>query len=331
MIRRTVYIETDSVNPYHNLALEETLLSQVKPGMCILYLWRNRHTVVIGRNQNSWKECRVGELERSGGHLARRLSGGGAVYHDLGNLNFTFLAAQEDYQVDRQLEVVKRAVESFGMRVEKTGRNDLTVKGRKFSGNAFYESEGNCYHHGTILISANENNLSRYLNVDPEKLKSKGVESVKSRVCNLQDFCPDLTVESMKKSLVREFASVYGVSPEFMTERDLPQDSLMKCQERYNSWKWRYGRKIPFTHRFHQRFQWGDFDLQMQVEGGVIQSAGIFSDGLDSEFYALSEFFPGMRYGRIEILQTMDDGLRKLGFSEEVGIDILRLLESALN
>ena len=190
MINRLIWLETDNTYPYRNLAMEEYMTAHVPDGTCILFLWQNRHTVVIGKNQNCWKECRVNFLEEEGGYLVRRLSGGGAVFHDLGNLNFTFIVRKPDYDVDRQLQVILEAVRMLGIQAEKTGRNDITVEGRKFSGNAFYQSGDCCYHHGTLLIHADKDNMSRYLNVPREKLASKGVSSVKSRVANLDEFCP---------------------------------------------------------------------------------------------------------------------------------------------
>ena len=153
MIERIYLDEAGNTLPYGNLAREACLLEAVGVGECILYLWQNQRTVVIGRNQNAWKECRMEQLEADGGHLVRRLSGGGAVYHDLGNLNFTFLVREEDYDVSRQLEVLVGAVNRLGIHAEKTGRNDVTVDGRKISGNAFYRADGHCYHHGTIPVS----------------------------------------------------------------------------------------------------------------------------------------------------------------------------------
>ena len=201
MIHTLTTYESTTTDPYENLAVEEYLTFHVKPGECILYLWQNAHTVVIGRNQNCWKECRVSELEADGGHLVRRLSGGGAVYHDLGNLNFTFCMRKEDADVSRQLQVIIEAVGSFGLTAEKTGRNDVAINGQKFSGNAFYEQEQHCYHHGTLMMNVNKEMLSKYLTVSKEKLQSKGVDSVKSRVTNLVDYIPDLTLEALKKAL----------------------------------------------------------------------------------------------------------------------------------
>ncbi|MBP9987982.1 MAG: lipoate--protein ligase, partial [Ruminococcus sp.] len=145
-------IETFDTNPYHNLALEEALLKSVKPEECILYLWQNRQTVVIGRNQNALAECKVQKLEADGGFLARRLSGGGAVFHDLGNLNFTFLACADWFSKEIQTDIIIDAIRSLGIDAEKNGRNDLTVNGQKFSGHAYYKTKDKCYHHGTIML-----------------------------------------------------------------------------------------------------------------------------------------------------------------------------------
>ncbi|WP_205124845.1 lipoate--protein ligase family protein, partial [Akkermansia muciniphila] len=180
------FVAAPGTDPVENLALEAALLEQVLEGECILYLWQNQCTLVIGRNQNCQRECRLQLLEGDGGTLVRRLSGGGAVYHDLGNLNFTFLAREPVFHVAKQLSVILQAVQSLGINAQVSGRNDLTIEGRKFSGNAFYQMGERRYHHGTILVDVDGAKLKRYLNVSPEKLRSKGVQSVQSRVCCLR-------------------------------------------------------------------------------------------------------------------------------------------------
>ena len=206
MVTKLTYIESDQVNPYKNLAVEEYLLLHCEDKECILYLWQNQNTVVIGRNQNAWKECKVTKLEEENGHLARRLSGGGAVYHDLGNLNFTFLVNKDEYSLEKQLQVIINAMGRLGLKAEKSGRNDILIDGKKFSGNAFYEQEKHCYHHGTIMVDVNKEILSRYLTVSKDKLKSKGVDSVKSRVTNLVEAGKIKDVEVYSDALNIELA-----------------------------------------------------------------------------------------------------------------------------
>lgn len=283
MIDRLEWIDTDNTYPYRNLAMEEYMTYHVPSGTCILFLWQNRHTVVIGKNQNCWRECRVNFLEEEDGYLVRRLSGGGAVFHDLGNLNFTFIVRKPDYDVSKQLDVILEAVRSLGIKAEKTGRNDITVEGRKFSGNAFYRAGEFCYHHGTLLLNADKENMSRYLNVSKEKLASKGVASVKSRVANLCEFQPDLTVGKMKQALVKAFSAVYGLTPVQMGEDSLPAPEIEALTEKFSSWSWKYGRKIPFEYEMERRFPWGGIQMQFHVDEGKIQEANVFSDAMDQE------------------------------------------------
>lgn len=321
------YIISDSTNPYQNIALEEYLLTHTEPEECILYLWQNRKTVVIGYNQNAWKECRVEALEADGGFLARRLSGGGAVFHDLGNLNFTFLTRKKNYSVERQTEVILRAVRSFGIGAVRTGRNDLAVDGGKFSGNAFYQTGDFCYHHGTILICADKNEMSRYLNVSREKLQSKGVDSVKSRVVNLTQYEPELTVEQMQTALLEAFAEVYeGILTPIMPE-ELPQEELREGEQRFSSWEWLYGRKIPFNFEVMRRFDWGEALLRLDISEGMIRNAAIWTDALDTELPRLAEeALKGCRYRDAEIGRALA-GIGRNAEQEKMLADIRECLK----
>ena len=279
MINKIAYIETDQTIPYHNLALEEQLLKNVEVGQCILYLWQNKQTVVIGHNQNAWKECQVSKLLEDGGYLVR-LSGGGAVFHDMGNLNFTFLVRKEDYDLNKQLDVILKAVQKLGLHAEKSGRNDILVDGKKFSGNAYFETEGHCYHHGTIMVNVNLPELSKYLSVSKDKLVSKGVDSVQSRVMNLSQANPDITIEKLKGALQEAFSEVYKCKLEILDESLLDQPVIEERANYFSSWDTIFGKKITFQHEIERRFEWGNMQLQMEISKGMIQELNVFSDAL---------------------------------------------------
>lgn len=284
-------VKTDCTDPYKNLALEEHLLLNVGEDV-ILYLWQNRHTVVIGRNQNPWAECRTSLLEEEGGHLARRLSGGGAVYHDLGNLNFTFLCKDEHYDLQKQLSVIQEACRLCGIDATFSGRNDLLADGRKFSGNAFYHSKGFSYHHGTLLIDTDMNRLGRYLSPPKAKLESKGVTSVRSRVVNLKELSPTLTCEKMKEYMTRAFEAVYGQKALLLP---VPEEAiLLPMAEKYASADWLYGRPIPFNCTIQSQFTWGHLQVLIEVNGGVIENVQVYTDAMD---FALAEQLHGALIG----------------------------------
>jgi lipoate-protein ligase A len=322
------YLLSEQTNPYRNLALEEYVLWNVQPDECILYLWQNRHTVVIGVNQNPWKEAHVKALEEDGGFLARRMSGGGAVFHDLGNLNFTFLVRAENYDLERQLEVIIRAVAGFGVHAERSGRNDILTDGKKFSGNAFFSARGHCYHHGTILLDVDLSNLSRYLHVSPAKLQSKGVESVRSRVINLKALAPGITLEALQEALIASFGQVYGATPTpFPPSRQNP-DAVAEYTAKYASREWRLGRRLPFTAEYHHRFSWGDLTLQFCVEHGLIQAAAAYSDGMETGFIkAIGGTLEGLPFSSSGISRKLTQLAATEPVSAPILSDILHFLQ----
>ena len=277
MITNLQYYMASGMDPYANLATEKHLLEHVSPGCCILYLWQNENTVVIGRNQNPWAECRLSLLAQEGGKLARRLSGGGAVFHDKGNLNFTFLVNAEDYDLNKQLSVIQTACGYAGIATERSGRNDVLADGAKFSGNAFYQSQGKAYHHGTLLIDVDMEKLGRYLSPSKAKLQSKGVSSVRSRVVNLNTLCPDLDCDTMKAHMLRAFQHIYGLSA---TAAPIPP-SLPEETAHMGSWDWLYGKKLPMSFECEGRFPWGGVQLQLQCEAGRVTAAKVYSDSMD--------------------------------------------------
>lgn len=197
------YICSENTSPYYNLALERSLFDFVDEDTVILYLWQNSHTIVIGKNQNAYAECKVDEFINDGGNLARRPSGGGAVYHDLGNLNFSIICKESIAKEHTYQRIVKEALSFFGIVSEFNGRNDLTVDDKKFSGNAFYVKDDVLCQHGTILINSDFKELSKYLTPDISKLERNHVKSVESRVVNLSEISDQITVESMKEAMIK--------------------------------------------------------------------------------------------------------------------------------
>mgnify|MGYP002545280878 FL=1 len=315
MIEQTYYYIQKGTEPSQNLALERYLLETVPEHTCILYLWQNQHTVVIGRNQNCWQECKLQQLADDGGVMVRRLSGGGAVYHDLGNLNFTFLIGKEDYDVAKQLDVILQALQQLGIQAEKSGRNDLTANGRKFSGNAFYESGNRCYHHGTLMVQVDREMLGKYLQVSASKLASKGVSSVQSRVVNLAELKEGLTIAQLQQALVDAMQLVYGKQAQPYPEQWLDQKQIAAYQAEFISDAWRFGQRLPFTWETEHRFGWGNFHLQCAANYGKIEQAIIYSDAMDANLIGqLAEQLQGCDFSS----KAMAERLQQLGERTEV-------------
>ena len=281
MIRKIFIYNAQGTDPHENLAAEKVLMDALQPGEAMLYLWQNLNTVVIGKNQNAWLECRTSLLADEGGKLARRLSGGGAVFHDLGNLNFTFLLCKEDYDLDRQVTVIQKACALAGIAAEKSGRNDLLADGRKFSGNAFYQDKVHAYHHGTLMVDVDKDKLGRYLSPPKAKLQAKGVASVRSRVVNLRELAPTLTIEAMRAFMTQACQEVYGLWAEAFCLTDAMEQEIRELKEVYSSWDYLYGSPLSFTFSCEEKFDWGYIGLQLDAKGGQILDVQINTDAKD--------------------------------------------------
>jgi lipoate-protein ligase A len=314
-------VRSASFDPWFNLSFEEHLLKNAREGEVTLFLWQNDNTVVIGRNQNPWRECRFTELEKDGGKLARRLSGGGAVYHDRGNLNFTFVAKENLFEISRHLEVIIGAVKLHGIKAEFSGRNDILAEGRKFSGNAFCSDGGNCYHHGTLLVSSDMKKLGKYLQVSKEKIASKGIESVEARVANLSSLEPSIDVDGLISSLEKSFETVYGGRITERATADKELAAMDKLYEKYSSWDWRYGETPNFEINLYNRFRWGDLDINLNLKEGSICEAAVFSDSIDSGLIqSVRENLTGLKFTKQAMLEKLDHlkGANRTGEIEEI-------------
>ena len=267
-MKNNYFIQTYTWNPWRNLAVEKYLADRVGEGDVVLYLWQNDHTVVIGRNQNAVRECRAQLLEEEGGFLARRTTGGGAVYQDLGNLCFTFIASPERYDLEKQLKVIQAACRKFGIETKFSGRNDvITEDGFKFSGNAFSKTSRCSIQHGTLMIDVDISRLGRYLTPSKEKMKAKGVKSVQSRVCNLKELNPEVTPDAL-----------------------------------YSSWEWRYGKSPECESSYAHRFDWGEVEIWLKLHAMRISEIKIYSDALDTELPGkLERVLLGKRYDMTDL------------------------------
>ncbi|WP_374073953.1 lipoate--protein ligase [Bdellovibrio bacteriovorus] len=278
---------SDSFNPHLNLATEEWIFHNLDPSQQVLFLWRNEETVVIGRNQNPWSECNLAQMKNDKVHLARRTTGGGAVFHDLGNTNFTFLSPKESYKRDNNVQVIFDALKNFGITGEASGRNDLLIPfhdgPRKFSGSAYREKKDRAFHHGTLLLHTDLTRLGNYLTPNPKKLQAKGKESVRARVANLNEVSANIKHDQIVETMVASFEKFYGAKAEIesLTMESLKLIPELKAQyDSLSSWEWLYGNTLEFNHKMDEYLSLGFFDFQFQVEDGVIKELKIFTDCL---------------------------------------------------
>lgn len=266
---------------WDNLARDEWFLDHLRPEDWILYFYVNENAVIIGKNQNPWRECNLSAMERDGVQLVRRITGGGAVFHDRGNLNFSFITGADRYDLEAQHEIILQAVRSFGIPCEFSGRNDLLADGKKFSGNAFISRGQLRQHHGTLLIAADLGRLQQYLNPDPLKLQAKGVTSVRARVTNLSDLAPDVTPAAMEAAVRRAAAAVMGPLTELIPTAAMEAD-LLPYREKQASWQWRLGKTPAFDLELSTRFPWGGVELLFSLKHVTVESVCVFSDAMDT-------------------------------------------------
>ena len=291
-MQRLQILISNQYNPFLNRAVEEYLTEHQEEYTVTMYLWKNQRTVVIGYNQNPYSECNVKLLLDEGGRLMRRGTGGGAVYHDLGNINFSFIADKRLYDVKKQLSVIQDALLVYGLEAEISGRNDLTCQGRKFSGNAFAKGQRNNLHHGTILIKTDGAMMQRYLIVDKAKLMKNGVKSVASRVVNLSELVPELTSENIKQPLIESFEKVYGGKAEVLDfDTFINNKEVQTIMSEISSKNFLFGRWEQFKTTKKDRFAWGGIEIALKIDEAkaIITEAQIASDCLEYETIGKAE------------------------------------------
>jgi len=295
--KKVLFFLTTNTDPYKNIAFEYRLLKACPSDTIAVFLWQNDHSIIIGQNQNVMTEVNVKEFLADGGKIVRRMTGGGAVYHDLKNLNFSFVAPKRFYDLTKNFEVIKLALKDFDIDADVSGRNDLLVDGKKISGNAFKKEKENNLHHGTLLIDTDVQKMQKYLNVSRDKLASKGVKSVSSRVLNLISVRPTLTIDALIKSIKNALPKVFGVPVLDGQPHDLLWDGESETEQKLRSAEWTYGKVVDDDYiTFKHRFSWGGVEVSFkttQVDGKkIVKDLILFSDSLNTDIatFAMTNF-----------------------------------------
>ena len=274
-----LFIYNESTDPYFNLAAEEFLVQQLREE--VFMLWRNHNTIVIGRNQNTLSEIHYDYVQEHDISVVRRMSGGGAVFHDMGNVNFTFIVNSRDdfnnYQ--RFTEPVIGFLNSFGVGASLTGRNDLVIGEQKISGNAQYMYQDRMLHHGTLLYSAEQSRLAEALKVSPEKIQSKGIQSVRSRVTNIASHMKN---PPTPEDFIRAFAD-YMVKNipdcQYYNLKNHEAEIRRLRDEKYATWEWNFGYSPKYEFKRRERFPFGTVEIHMDIAGqSEIKSVKLFGD-----------------------------------------------------
>ncbi len=301
---------TDSFDPAFNLAAEEYLFEKADSLNEYMMIWRNMPTVVVGKYQNTIEEIDQKYIEDNNIKVVRRLSGGGAVFHDLGNINYTIIRdwdKNEHIDFTPFMEMVAGMLNSAGINAHITGRNDLTVENRKISGNSQYIKNGRVMHHGTLLFNSDIEAAARALSPPDYKIQSKGIASIESRIANIKSFLgKDITVDEFQQNMTEYFAQIHDYNVRHFSQKEETGICAIK-KSRYDKWEWNYGYSPAYKkYRSHYIPGCGNFIVKMNVEGGIIRDFFLEGDFFGSrDMKGLYHMIEGCRPEKDEILNII--------------------------
>ncbi|SEO70246.1 lipoate-protein ligase [Amphibacillus marinus] len=300
------FIDNQGVtDPSINIAIEEYILENFGEEDSFLLFYINRPSIIVGRNQNTIEEINTKYVDEQGIKVVRRLSGGGAVYHDEGNLNFSFITKDDGnsfHNFAKFTDPVVEALQALGVPAELSGRNDLLANGRKISGNAQFTKRGRMFSHGTLMFNSEIEHVVASLNVSSEKIKSKGIKSIRSRVANIKEFLEqDLSMDEFKKHLLKHLFHVDNLEqvPRYqLTDQDWANIHEI-AQKRYQNWDWNYGKSPKFDIQKSHKFPAGLVDVRLDVSKGLITNCKIYGDFFGvGEVEVVEQSLIGVRYQR---------------------------------
>lgn len=326
-----IFIEGISTDPHFNLAMEQYVFDSFDRSEQYFMLWQNHNAIIIGKNQNTIEEINQAYVKEHDISVVRRLSGGGAVYHDLGNLNYTLIMDRKDNdKLDFQLftEPVAKVLNDMGIAAEVNGRNDITIDGKKFSGNAQYVKGGRIMHHGTIMYDSDLSVVGSALKVSRDKIESKGVKSVASRVTNIKEHMENpISIEEFKKKFVEGFLKHTEVTRYSLSEEDIEKINRIK-EERYDKWEWNYGDSPRCNILKERRFEnCGKIELYIVLNKGRITEISSRGDYFGSgDFCDLKEKLVGCPLSEDalnEVLAGVDIGYYYNNLTQQDFIDLM--------
>ncbi len=332
-----LFVPNENNDPRINLAIEIFLLQEMKVDEPILLFYINESSIIIGRNQNTIEEINKDYVDAHGIHVVRRFSGGGAVYHDFGNLNFSFIMPDDGNSFrdfEKLTKPIVQALHEMGVEgAQLKGRNDLVIDDMKFSGNAMYATNGRMFAHGTIMFDSDINEVVNALKVRKDKIESKGIKSIRSRVTNIKPFLPkdkqDMTTEAFREEILLK---IFGVdSVDQVKTYTLTEEDWVKINEisdkYYRNWDWNYGKSPAFDIERRKRFPIGSIEVRFNVQEGKITEAKIYGDffGL-GDIADVEQAFIGTRYDKSALKDVIDQIDVKKYFGNITPEDLLELV-----